>query len=140
MNSHEVFRYIKAKYNFTKEELRAKNRHSDISLARHITCWLLKNKCDLSYPQAGLIIHRDHSSVFNSCMAVDALVIKGKLDIKGDLLSTTVVIERIQTVDKSLKQAMDFWQDRFREAFKIDPFFMMSESNKIAEKVLNRKD
>lgn len=136
----EIFDYIERRYGYNKEELKTRNSHRKICNVRQVAMFLLRERLKISFPQIGRIFGKDHSTAFHAHAKVAGLLKDKRIDFEGLDISTISMKHKSKTVDKSLTEAYKIHKEKFLRAFEIDPFFMMMETNKIAEKVLNRKD
>ena len=57
---------VAAKYGVDPGDIYSKKKANDISRARHISIYLLRKISDLSYPNIGRLLNRDHSTVMSS--------------------------------------------------------------------------
>ena len=57
---------VAAKYGVDPDDIYSKKKANDISRARHICIYLLRKISDLSYPNIGKLLNRDHSTVMSS--------------------------------------------------------------------------
>ena len=62
----KIFNAIYKKYNVKKEDILSKKRNKEIALPRHIAIYLMRRVTDMSYPNIGKLIGRDHTTVMNS--------------------------------------------------------------------------
>ncbi len=67
----KIFASVYKKYDIKREEITGNSRTKDIANARHITVYLIKQITDMSYPNIGKIISRDHSTVISSIEAIE---------------------------------------------------------------------
>lgn len=136
----EIFDYIEAEYNIGIGDLKSKCRIRDIVHARQNCIYLIRVKLGYSFPHIGKIFTMHHTSAMSAYNKVEALIKDGRMRFKGIDLSTLSTTQQLKTVDKSLNKGMKIYKKRQLAAWEINPFFMMMETNKAAEKVLNRKD
>jgi chromosomal replication initiator protein len=54
-------------------ELRAQSRSPRVSTPRQIAMYLLREHCDLSYPQIGRVLRRHHTTVMHGCQRIASL-------------------------------------------------------------------
>ncbi len=59
----KIFSAIYDKYGVSKEEIKGKNRVKRISWARQVSIYLIREITELSFPDIGEIVDKDHSSV-----------------------------------------------------------------------------
>ncbi len=62
----KIFAAIYKKYGVTKEDILSKKRNKEIALPRHVAIYLIRRITDMSFPNIGKLIGRDHSTVINS--------------------------------------------------------------------------
>ena len=67
----KIFASIQRKYNIKREDIVSSKRTKDIANARHITVYTIRSVTDMSLPNIGKIIDRDHSTVLSSIEAVE---------------------------------------------------------------------
>lgn len=67
----KIFNSIYKKYNIKREDIISKNRTKDIANARHITVYIIRTVTEMSLPNIGKLIDRDHSTVLSSLEAVE---------------------------------------------------------------------
>lgn len=64
---HETARY----YQVTPEEIKGISRQKNIATARHITAYLIRNLTNLSLPNIGSFLNRDHATVLASIRKIE---------------------------------------------------------------------
>ncbi len=62
----KIFSAIYDKYGVSKEEIKGKNRVKRITWARQVTIYLIREITELSFPDIGDIVEKDHSTVMYS--------------------------------------------------------------------------
>ena len=62
----KIFSAVYDKYGVSKEEIKGKNRVKRITWARQVTIYLIREITELSFPDIGEIVDKDHSSVMYS--------------------------------------------------------------------------
>ncbi len=67
----KIFTSIYKKYNIKREDIVGPKRTKDIAIARHITVYIIRSVTDMSLPNIGKIIGRDHSTVMSSIETVE---------------------------------------------------------------------
>ena len=67
----KIFAAVYRKYNIKKEEIISSKRTKEIANARHITVYVIRTITDMSFPNIGKIIERDHSTVLSSLDTVE---------------------------------------------------------------------
>ena len=67
----KIFAAIQKKYNIKREDIVSSKRTKDIANARHITVYVIRSVTEMSLPNIGKIIARDHSTVLSSIEAVE---------------------------------------------------------------------
>ncbi|MCD6289143.1 MAG: chromosomal replication initiator protein DnaA [Anaerolineae bacterium] len=61
-------------FGLSVDQLTGRKRNKEVSLARHIAMYLLRHECDLSLPQVGALLNRDHTTVMHGVERVEELV------------------------------------------------------------------
>ena len=67
----KIFAAVYKKYDIKKEDIVSSKRTKEIANARHITVYVIRQITDMSLPNIGKIIERDHSTVLSSLDAVE---------------------------------------------------------------------
>ena len=67
----KIFAAVQKKYNIKREDIVSGKRTKEIANARHITVYAIRSVTDMSLPNIGKIIARDHSTVLSSIEAVE---------------------------------------------------------------------
>lgn len=67
----KIFALIYKKYNISREDIVSGKRTKDIANARHITVYIIRTVTDMSLPNIGKIIDRDHTTVLASSTAIE---------------------------------------------------------------------
>ena len=67
----KVFSAVYKRYNIKKDDILSSKRTKDIANARHITVYVIRTATDMSLPNIGRIIDRDHSTVMSSIETVE---------------------------------------------------------------------
>lgn len=67
----KIFAAVYKKYDIKRDDIVGSKRTKDIAAARHITVYLLRSITDMSLPNIGKIIGRDHTTVMSSCETVE---------------------------------------------------------------------
>ncbi len=67
----KIFAAVYKKYNIKREDIVSGKRTKDIANARHITVYIIRSATDMSLPNIGKIIARDHSTVMSSLDTVE---------------------------------------------------------------------
>ncbi len=67
----KIFAAVCKKYNIKREDIVSNKRTKDIANARHITVYIIRSVTDMSLPNIGKIIARDHSTVMASLDTVE---------------------------------------------------------------------
>ena len=62
----KIFSAVYKKYDVSKEDIKGKKRVKNITLARQITIYLIREITELSFPDIGEIVDKDHSTVIYS--------------------------------------------------------------------------
>lgn len=66
-----VLKLVSAEYDVSIGDLRGKDRHRTIAEARQLACWLLRQTRRFSFPEIGIILSRDHSTVMHSVARIE---------------------------------------------------------------------
>lgn len=136
----EIFDYIESRYCFTYEQLKTKSKTRKLCNVRQVAMFLLVERLDWGFAEAASVFGLDHSTAHHAHGKVAGLLKDKRIDFEGLDISTIKFKHRVKTVDKSLDEALKIFKDSFQMAFKLDPFGMMMDCNKIIQKRLNRKD
>lgn len=67
----KIFAAVYKKYNIKREEIVSSKRTKEIANARHITVYIIRQITDMSLPNIGKIIERDHSTVISSLDTIE---------------------------------------------------------------------
>jgi chromosomal replication initiator protein len=67
----KIFASIFKKYGVKKEDIVGSRRTKDVAWARHVSIYLIRAITDMSFPNIGKILGRDHSTVMSSIDAVE---------------------------------------------------------------------
>ncbi len=67
----KIFKAVEKKYGIKREEIVSGKRTKEIAIARHITVYIIRSVTDMSLPNIGKIISRDHSTVLSSLDTVE---------------------------------------------------------------------
>ncbi len=62
---------VAKKYGITVEDIKGTKRTKEIAYARHISIYLLRKLTDMSLPQIGKLLKRDHSTIISSLKTVE---------------------------------------------------------------------
>ncbi len=68
----KIFAAVYKKYSIKREDIVSGKRTKDIANARHITVYIIRSVTDMSLPNIGKIIARDHSTVMSSLETVES--------------------------------------------------------------------
>ena len=72
----KIFAAVYKKYDIKKEDIVSSKRTKEIANARHITVYVIRQITDMSLPNIGKIIERDHSTVLSSLDAVEKRMVQ----------------------------------------------------------------
>ena len=61
-------------YQVTPEEIQGVSRQKNIATARHITAYLIRNLTNLSLPNIGTFLNRDHATVLSSVRKIESSI------------------------------------------------------------------
>ncbi len=67
----KIFAAIYKKYNIKRDDIVGPKRTKEIANARHITVYIIRSVTDMSLPNIGKLIGRDHSTVMSSLDSVE---------------------------------------------------------------------
>jgi chromosomal replication initiator protein len=62
----KIFSIVNEKYGVSKDELAGPKRNKDIAAARHICIFLIRELTEMSFPNIGKLLERDHTTVMSS--------------------------------------------------------------------------
>lgn len=68
---NEVLRCVCQSFLVSRDELRGKRKHKNISEARLVAYWLLKILTKMSYPEIGIALNKEHTSVMSGVKACE---------------------------------------------------------------------
>ena len=63
-------------YDIRRAQLTGKAKNKEVSLARHVAAYLMREVRCMSYPEIGRILRRDHSTIIHSCKVASEQVRK----------------------------------------------------------------
>ena len=75
MTVDKIFLAVYKKYGVKKEELIGTVRKKEISFARHVAIYLIRNITEMSLPNIGKIFGRDHTTILASIKFVEKKLI-----------------------------------------------------------------
>ena len=67
----KIFAAVYKKYNIKREDIVSTKRNKEIANARHITVYIIRQITDMSLPNIGKILERDHSTALSSLNNVE---------------------------------------------------------------------
>ncbi len=67
----KIFAAVYKKYNIERKDIVSSKRTKDIANARHVTVYIIRSVTDMSLPNIGKIIDRDHSTIMSSIESVE---------------------------------------------------------------------
>ena len=67
----KIFASIFKKYGVKKEDIIGSRRTKDVAFARHVSIYLIRTITDMSFPNIGKILGRDHSTIMSSIDAIE---------------------------------------------------------------------
>ena len=67
----KIFAAVYRKYNIKKEDIVSSKRTKDIANARHIAIYVIRQVTEMSLPNIGKILSRDHSTVISSIETIE---------------------------------------------------------------------
>ena len=66
-----ILEKVAKKYGVTVEDIKGTKRTKEIAWARHISIYLIRRLTDMSLPQIGRLLNRDHTTVINSLKTIE---------------------------------------------------------------------
>lgn len=74
-------------YDVTVDNLRSSSRDKDVTDARHIAAWLLRQD-GRSYPEIGTALHKDHTTAMNAVKRVNGTprLMAAAASVRGELV------------------------------------------------------
>ena len=72
----KIFTAVQKKYEIKREDIVGDKRTKDIANARHITVYVIRSVTDMSLPNIGKILNRDHTTIMSSINTVERLMAK----------------------------------------------------------------
>ena len=67
----KIFASIFKKYGVKKDDILGSRRTKDVAFARHVSIYLIREITDMSFPNIGKILDRDHSTIMSSISAIE---------------------------------------------------------------------
>ena len=67
----KIFAAVYKKLNVKREDILSSKRTKDIANARHVTAYLIRTLTEMSYPNIGKLLDRDHATVLSSISSVE---------------------------------------------------------------------
>lgn len=67
----KIFSAVFKKYGIPKEDITGVRRTKDIAFARHVTVYLIRNITEMSMPNIGKLMSRDHSTILSSIDTIE---------------------------------------------------------------------
>ena len=67
----KIFAAVLKKYNIRREDIVSGKRTKEIANARHVTVYVIRSVTDMSLPNIGKIIERDHTTVLSSLETIE---------------------------------------------------------------------
>lgn len=97
LTSDLVIREIHKYYRLPVEDLLGPKRHKELVAPRHVTMYLLRHECNMSFPEIGRIMGgKDHSTIMHGCKKIESSISKD-FKLKEDL---SIIKDRIHSVFK----------------------------------------
>lgn len=143
MDTDAVFEYVQERFGYSRKMLISKVGEKEVCLARHVAAYLLVNVVGMSYPVAGRVFHRHHSTIFHSCQVVEDKITDKTLAFGFPIEVTHVERKKIRRVDKTLSDGFYMIQTKIRRCLEKHPYATMKGLIELAERLdvkENRKD
>jgi chromosomal replication initiator protein len=67
----KIFTMVHKKYGIPKEDIIGSRRTKEIAFARHVTSYLIRNITEMSLPNIGKLLGRDHSTIISSINTIE---------------------------------------------------------------------
>ena len=67
----KIFAAVYKKYGIPKEDILGSRRTKEIAFARHVTSYLIRNITEMSLPNIGKLLGRDHSTIISSIDTIE---------------------------------------------------------------------
>lgn len=67
----KILSYVAQKYNVPEEDIKSSRRTKDITAARHLTVYLIRNLLDMPFVSLGKFFNRDHTTMMSSTENVE---------------------------------------------------------------------
>ncbi|NOR63276.1 MAG: hypothetical protein GQ535_12390 [Rhodobacteraceae bacterium] len=67
----DIIAAVGAHYGIAKTDIESDRREASLVHARHVSFWLAKELTLLSYPQIGMAMHRDHTTVMHGFQTIE---------------------------------------------------------------------
>jgi len=71
VTTEKIFRVVSRKYSVSAEDVKSNKRTSEISMARHICCYLFRSLTGLSYNAIGKLINRNYATAICSVQKIE---------------------------------------------------------------------
>jgi hypothetical protein len=67
----DIVAAVGAHYGVPKIDIKSERRDASVVHARHVCFWLAKDLTFLSYPQIGMAMHRDHTTIMHGVQVIE---------------------------------------------------------------------
>lgn len=94
-NPFVVMREVEKYYHLKRGVLIQRDRQKTVARARAVAMYLVRDICEMSYPEIGDYFERDHSTIINACAKIKMLFL-------FDPFSTT--LEGVKQITKAIKE------------------------------------
>ncbi len=74
----KILNVVSHKYKVGKEDIRGRKRNENITAARHVSIYLIRQLTDLSQSAIGVYFDRDHTTVINSIKNVENAILESR--------------------------------------------------------------
>lgn len=71
LTPEKIIEKVSKRYGVSAEDIKGENRSKEISLARHITMYLMRKTIDMSLPKIGKVLDRNHATVISSIKKIE---------------------------------------------------------------------
>jgi chromosomal replication initiation ATPase DnaA len=68
----DIAQAVAQRFNFTLEKLQSRPKYGRLAIARGLAMYFVRKLTDLSYPEIGALLKRDHSTIVIRCQQIAA--------------------------------------------------------------------
>ncbi len=71
ITAERILEKVSRRYNVTVDSIKSSKRTKEIAFARHISIYLIRTMTDMSLPQIGKLLGRDHTTILSSLKTIE---------------------------------------------------------------------